>query len=363
MALIAQVLNSAELSSVVVWLAHSEELCEQAATEFEKCWACKGDREVAIGRYFGDHKVNLAQFTGGILVAGLAKLYSRSKPEQSAFLKLKESTILVVMDEAHQATAPTYQHLLDMLAPHGGAALLGLSATPGRSLLDLDQDKALADVFARTKIVLQTPGSQNPVEYLQSEGYLATPEYKFIPYEPSIQLTPRDRQALADGLDISEAALRRLGDDTQRNLLLIREILFRSEGGSKIIVFACSVAHANDLADTLVAKGVRAAAVSALTPTSQRRQILEAFKAEGPDAIQVVCNYAVLTTGFDAPKTRVAVVARPTQSVVLYSQMIGRAMRGPRVGGNQESVIVTVQDQIPGFRTIYESFTHWEDVW
>ena len=74
-------------------------------------------------------------------------------------------------------------------------------------------------------------------------------------------------------------------------------------------------------------------------------------------------NYGVLTTGFDAPKTNVVVVARPTQSVVLYRQMIGRAMRRPKSGGNQTCTVITVKDSIPGFRSVYEGFTHWEDVW
>ena len=56
----------------------------------------------------------------------------------------------------------------------------------------------------------------------------------------------------------------------------------------------------------------------------------------------IVVNYGVLTTGFDAPAISAAVIARPTRSLVLYSQMIGRATRGTRAGGNAEAEIVTV---------------------
>ena len=78
----------------------------------------------------------------------------------------------------------------------------------------------------------------------------------------------------------------------------------------------------------------------------------------------VICNYGVLTTGFDAPATSATLIARPTRSLVLYSQMVGRAIRGPRSGGNAQAEIVTVVDpQLPGFGEIAEAFANWEDIW
>ena len=77
-----------------------------------------------------------------------------------------------------------------------------------------------------------------------------------------------------------------------------------------------------------------------------------------------MCNYGVLTTGFDAPKTSAAIIARPTKSLVLYSQMIGRALRGPLVGGTEEAEICTVVDtSLKGFGNLGEAFANWEDVW
>jgi len=78
----------------------------------------------------------------------------------------------------------------------------------------------------------------------------------------------------------------------------------------------------------------------------------------------VLCNFGVLTTGFDAPQTSAVVISRPTRSLVLYSQMVGRAIRGPRAGGNREAEITTVVDTaLPGFGDVAEAFTNWEDVW
>jgi superfamily II DNA or RNA helicase len=75
-------------------------------------------------------------------------------------------------------------------------------------------------------------------------------------------------------------------------------------------------------------------------------------------------NYGVLTTGFDAPQTSAALIARPTKSLVLYSQMIGRAIRGPRAGGNETAEILTVVDTgLQGFGDVEQAFLNWEDVW
>lgn len=362
MVLICRYLNECPQRSNVVWLAHSEELCEQAAQEFSKAWSVLGTRKLKLGRLYGDHELDVGDFKDGLIVAGLSKLYSRSLREQDRFLLLKRCVGLVVMDEAHQGVAPTYQHLLDMLAPHGGpAALLGLSATPGRSWLDITQDEKLAELFSRTKVTLATDGQTDPITFLQARGYLAAPTYEWIPYQPSLQLTEKEQRDLANGLDLSTPTLKQLGDDVQRNLLVIHAVSEQVTQAKKIIVFACSVDQAELLAEVLVARGIRAASISSRTGPSQRREILDDYKA--CRNYDVLVNYGVLTTGFDAPKTNVVVVARPTQSVVLYSQMIGRAMRGTRSGGNTSCLIITVKDAIPGFRSVYEGFTHWEDVW
>ena len=78
----------------------------------------------------------------------------------------------------------------------------------------------------------------------------------------------------------------------------------------------------------------------------------------------VLFNFGVLTAGFDAPRTRCVIIARPTTSLVLYSQMAGRAMRGPRAGGNPRADILTVVDtNLPGFGSVTEAFTNWEELW
>ena len=134
-----------------------------------------------------------------------------------------------------------------------------------------------------------------------------------------------------------------------------------ADRGGKILLYACSVEHANVLANLLVVKGYKAAAVSSRTPPDRRRKVIAEYR--DTDAIQILTNYDVLTTGFDAPRTNVAVITRPTRSVVLFSQMVGRAARGPKAGGNLNCRIITVIDQIPGYRSIAEGFGYWEGIW
>ena len=90
---------------VIVWLAHTEELCEQAGEEFERAWEAIGDRSVSLFRHFGPYRVDLERVRGGLLIGGLRLLYRDSLARQTHFFGLSRRTRLVVMDEAHQAVA------------------------------------------------------------------------------------------------------------------------------------------------------------------------------------------------------------------------------------------------------------------
>jgi len=103
--------------------------------------------------------------------------------------------------------------------------------------------------------------------------------------------------------------------------------------------------------------------VTGETPGPERARVISEFK-EADDEIRIIVNYGVLTTGFDAPQTSAALIARPTKSLVLFSQMVGRATRGPRAGGNKTAEVATVVDtRLPGFCNMADAFTNWEDVW
>ena len=113
-----------------------------------------------------------------------------------------------------------------------------------------------------------------------------------------------------------------------------------------VLVFATSVEHAQTIAALLSTRGVPSRAVSGTTEASTRRRIVEDFRRGD---LKVLVNYGVFREGFDAPRTRVIIVARPVYSPNLYFQMIGRGLRGPKNGGTDRCLIINVQDNIDNF--------------
>lgn len=361
---VARILNESE-PCVVAWLASSRELLEQAAETFEVAWAALGNRALTVHRFWGDYSDEPGDLADGILIGGLAKLHAWRSRDSTGFLRLSAKTRLIVIDEAHQAIAQTYRAVIEGLADAGQAdAVLGLTATPGRTWNDITKDEELAEFFGGSKVVLEVKGYDNPVEYLLAEGYLARPEFSKIEYQAESSPSPEALKRLARLDDYSDDLLDKFAADTRRNLAVIdgvRQLIDR--GHQRIILFAASVGHAEDLAAALSAYGIESLVVTGNTPSGRRSAILKTFKSSVSKPI-VVCNFGVLTTGFDAPKTSAAIIARPTKSLVLFSQMVGRATRGTKAGGNAACEILTVHDpSYPGFGDVAEAFFNWEDVW
>lgn len=363
MNIVAEQLRS-DPTKTIIWMAHSEELCEQAATEFEKAWSSLGSHSVRVHRYWGQRSLNVDHGGGDFIVAGLPKMNATVHRDIALIGRLGARCALVVMDEAHQAIAPTYQLILDALVePFPGTSLLGLSATPGRTWNDPDADEKLAKFFARQKVMLEIDGYANPVEYLVEQEYLAKTEFHPVFFETGVSLSDADRLRIETDFEIPSDILERLAEDEMRNLGILAEIEKLIERHRRVIVFATTVEHSDLLAYTLRARGVWAKSVTGSTPAVDRQSSLDGFKSDA-DEPRVLCNFGVLSTGFDAPKTSAALIARPTVSLVLYSQMVGRAIRGKRAGGNARAEIVTVVDSnLPGFGDVGEAFTNWEDVW
>lgn len=362
MSLICDYLRQTE-PGVVVWLAHSEELCQQAFEEFQRAWSALGNREVSLTRYWGDSHESIEDLRDGFLVAGLSKLYEAAIRDIGFIARLADRTCLVVMDEAHQAIAPTYSLILDVLeGKRPSTRLVGLTATPGRSFEDPEENERLANFWNRTKVGIEAEGFENPVDFLVAERFLARPTFSSLFYSGA-ELTAADEREMSRSLDIPLSVLRRVGDDAKRNLQIIRAVEILLTRHQRVIVFAPSVQSAHLLAAVLVSRDSNAVAVTSGTSPSERARVVAAYKsnAERP---MVICNYGVLTTGFDVPRTSAALIARPTRSLVLYTQMVGRAVRGRLSGGNDTAEIVTVVDRgLPGFGDFGEAFLHWEEPW
>lgn len=364
MHLISRVLNHRP-GKVVVWLAHSEELCEQAAEEFEKSWKNLGNRDIKLGRYFDRGNIELQNFDEGIIIAGLNKLYKRSLSEQSAFLQFQRNVTLVVFDEAHQATADTYNHLVNLLTIGGSVInFIGLTATPGRSTLAPEQTEELANLFNRNKVTLKIKNFANPIDYLISKGYLAKPVYEYFNFKSEeMYVTNALAKRLEQGKDFDKKTLLALGVDINRNLIIFEMIRDLIKRHSKIIVFCASVEHTHLIASILKIRGYDAKAVTGDSSSEYRRNTIASFKNNDEGSLNIIVNYGILTTGFDAPKASAAIIARPTQSVMLYSQMVGRVLRGPLSKGTDTCEVFTIVDEIQGFRSIYEGFSYWDEFW
>jgi DNA repair protein RadD len=350
--------------TVVLWLAYSSELLEQAADAFETAWGHVGDRDLQIMRLWGSTDCDFSSLADGIVVAGLGKLNGLADREYQEVLRLADRTTLTVMDEAHRSIATTYRQLLDLFATKRiDAALLGLTATPGRTWADIDADRELSAFFDRRKVTLQAPGYTNPVEFLIAQGYLARPTFVSLNIEAGLRLSAEDLRLLGASLEVPDGVLRQLAEDEQWNLRIVDTLEDLLARHRRIIFFATTVAHARLVALVLRTRRHAAEAITGETPWAARQSIIQRYRANTSKPM-VICNYGVLTTGFDAPATSATLIARPTRSLVLYSQMVGRAIRGPRSGGNASAEIVTVIDpRLPGFGEIAEAFANWEDIW
>ena len=299
----------------------------------------------------------------GLIVAGLSKMHSLVKKADTNLPILADNSCLIVIDEAHQAIAATYQLVLELLAKNLNSKILGLTATPGRTWNDPQQDALLADFFNRQKVTLHIEGYESPIEYLIDEGYLARPDFEKLEVKSPKNLTAGDLKDLENSLEIPTSILKLLGEDDLRNLKIIVKIEELMLSHKRILLFAATVEHSALLASVLRARGHTAFSVTGATSSFDRQRVIAQFKSVSEEVI-ILCNFGVLTTGFDAPRTSCAVIARPTKSLVLYSQMVGRALRGPKSNGNKLAKIVTVVDTaLPGFRSPAEAFMNWEDVW
>jgi superfamily II DNA or RNA helicase len=364
MSIICELIKRNE-SGVVLWLAEGQELLEQAVDEFKTAWTYLGDQQVQVSRFYASYE--WTDIEQGLIVAGLQKLWNKEKNSAAFLSNFSNSVTLVVFDEAHRSVADTYQKMLDRLTMFNkDCRLLGLSATPGRTYADRTADRKLSTMYNQNKVSIDVPGYDDPFEYLISEGYLSNPNFKTLEINKQIltEELRKEVEGMSYGQEYSKSILQELTEDDRRNIKIVRKILeLIDQGHSRIILFATTVAHARIISAVLKGLDIESAVITADTPEYIRDREIDRFKAN-TDKPRVLCNYNVLTTGFDAPLTSAAVIARPTTSLVLYSQMVGRAIRGPKVEGTNEAEIWTVIDtDLTGFGDLPEAFWNWEDVW
>lgn len=333
-----------------LWIAQTDELCEQAVQCFRQLWVNVGEpgEDLRIVRLWGGQR-NPSPPEGDeptVVIASIQTLNSRSGRPELAWVA---QTGIIIIDECHHAITSSYTDLLRWLDVQVGserarereAPVLGLSATPWRGYNE-DESERLAARFDRRWFPADQAGLHDK---LSEMGVLADRSYRPLRYDRPITLTEREQQHVDTFGELPDSVVDRMGEDSDRNDLIIDAIVHSK--AESILLFANSVAHAQYLAARLHLAGRPAAAVSGQTDRLARQHFTRRFRAGD---LRVICNHSVLTTGFDAPKADMVLISRPVFSPVLYMQMVGRGLRGPANGGTDHCEIVTVEDNIVNFK-------------
>jgi superfamily II DNA or RNA helicase len=361
MEIVSNFINSQEGNVNVIWLAHSEELCDQAAECFQEVWEHVARKELSLYKCWGTGSaIPTRAERSAFIVGGLQKLYSALTRDETVFDGFKQDVSLIIIDEAHKIIAPSYAAVVRAIG-NLNTKIIGLTATPGRNMDDEIGNQALSDFFHNNSITINTSSAdESVIRFLRARKVLSILQIAPLVSGANVQLTEREREYIAKNFDFPPAFLKKLGENNIRNIEILRSLERECQDGRQIIFFACSVEHSKFICSMLIYLGFKAAHVDGATDKDTRQRALKEFKAGN---IQVICNFGVLSTGFDAPNTDVVCIARPTTSIVLYSQMIGRGLRGPAIGGTPNCKLINVKDNIQNLPDYERIFDYFEEYW
>jgi superfamily II DNA or RNA helicase len=342
-------------SGPILWLADGEELCEQAIDAWSYLWRALGrqDTQLILSRFWSSYEMEEEAAGVQVVVATWQKILARAVDNES-FAWLSEAPI-VIIDEAHGAYTPSYTKILNWLGRgtrERDKPLIGLTATPFRGRRDSDETERLLRRFDDNRLDEGVFGDEHPQVRLQRDHVLAKAKLEILD-GVSIDLSEREIEEFKSKGWLSKSAEARLGRDEDRTRTIVESILGKPADW-QIVVFAASVESAQTLATLLTLQGRPAASIDQDTNPEDRRVAIDRFKS---GELKVLTNYAVLSQGFDAPKTDAVYITRPTSSEVRYQQMVGRGLRGPKNGGTDEVLIVNMLDNILEFgdSIVYQS--------
>lgn len=369
---------------LVVWMAHTTELLEQAYETFKNVWGHLGSGETKVYRIWGNADISmLSDEIDGVAFCGISKLNAMQKNSPEQFAKLVNNCRLIVFDEAHKAAATETRKTVTRFMEYINydRTLIGLTATPGRTTEATFDNQLLANMFDNRllKIDLETVYQMNMsklhvqntdienniIEYFQNQHVLAKIRKEELSYQE--ELSETELKAIksvmtANGYtDFSKKALETIGRNKSRNLAILERLRRLNEEQMVTIVFACSVEQAKLLAAMLTIENIPNVLVIGSMDPAERKAAIKSFKDRNNN-VNIIINYEVLTTGFDATNINCVFIARPTQSVVLYSQMLGRGLRGLKMGGNDECLLIDVKDNLEKYNEKM-AFTHFENYW
>ncbi|MCC6780926.1 MAG: DEAD/DEAH box helicase [Hyphomicrobiales bacterium] len=277
------VAGAAARGNSVCILGHRQEIVGQISGALDEIGIPHG--MIAAGAPMAEAGVQVAS------VATLARRLRRVRPPD-----------LLVIDEAHHAVAGTWRKII---AAFPEARILGVTATPER----LD-GKGLGDVFDEL-IIGPAVAELIEAEYLSRFTVYApdrAPDLSGIRTRMGDYAVDQLASAMSAGVVIDAAV-----DEYQRRC-----------DGAPAIVFCVDIKHSQLVAARFAARGYRAAHLDGDTPADERRRIIAALATT---EVQVVTNCGLISEGLDVPNVTAAILLRPTQSLALYLQQVGRAMR------------------------------------
>ncbi|MFG6176530.1 DEAD/DEAH box helicase [Halomonas sp. THAF12] len=297
----------------VLVLAHVRELVEQNHAKY-LAYGLEADIfSAGLGRKEAERQV----------VFGSVQSVVRNLERFGASSEGAGNFTLLVIDECHRVSLDedsSYRRVIARLRERNSRLkVLGLTATPyrlGQGFLYHRHYHGMVrgndDCFFRDCVFEQ------PLRLMVKQGYLAEPRlvdaaverYDFSALEPG-----------SGGL-FQEAELNRVAAGNRATPGIIEEVVGHAAERAGVMLFAASVAHAEEIRGYLPAD--ETALITGATPAAEREAIIHAFKAR---ELKYLVNVSVLTTGFDAPHVDLIAILRPTESVGLYQQIVGRGLR------------------------------------
>lgn len=301
-----------------LFVAHREELLEQTVRALENVY---GPNSAAIEQ--ADRSAGGVRF----VVASVATIgRGRGNRRLTALDPMEFDGI--VFDECHHAAAKSYIHVYDHFKSNPRLLTIGCSATLNRT-----DGVGLSHMFDR--IVYQ-----KSIQDMILEGWL-------VPIHAFLVKTKVDLSRVRTHLgDFSQGDLSRVVDVQERNAAIVRAVLDHAPSSSGI-VFSASVSHAVNLAVAMNAKGLPSRALYGDMDPDDRRAALESFRN---GETKWLTNYGILTEGTDLPMAETLVMARPTKSQLLFTQMLGRGLR--LHPGKSKCVVLDVVDVVHGHQVV-----------
>lgn len=274
----------------VLFIAHREELLRQAEASFKRLYPARSSGFAVDGRQELDCDMVFAS------IQTLARVL-RDRPETLGRFDY------VVVDEFHHAAADSYQKVLEALQPR---FLLGLTATPyrgdNRDILQLCHGNLAFQVG-----LLEAIGF----------GWLVPFHYRGV---ADVVAYTDDLLTARKVYDTEKLTLR--FNTAVRAALVIAQ--FRAHAAKATLGFCVSIAHANFMAEQFTAAGLRAAAVHSGTDSMNRSQAIQAL-AQG--RLQVLFTVDLFNEGVDIPEVDLVMFLRPTESMTIFLQQLGRGLR------------------------------------